>query len=40
MNEIKRIGAEDAVIGKPHIDSFLNESARPAFGCAGLSLDM
>ena len=24
--------AEDAVIGKPHIDSFLNESARPAFG--------
>ena len=24
--------AEDAVIGKRHIDSFLNESARPAFG--------
>ena len=24
--------AEDAVIGKPQIDSFLNESARPAFG--------
>ena len=24
--------AEDAVIGKPHIDSFLSESARPAFG--------
>ena len=24
--------AEDAVIGKAHIDSFLNESARPAFG--------
>ena len=24
--------AEDAVIGKPAIDSFLNESARPAFG--------
>ena len=24
--------AEDSVIGKPQIDSFLNESARPAFG--------
>ena len=24
--------AEDAAIGKLHIDSFLNESARPAFG--------